>query len=169
MPEVKVDSFRQELRRNLLNSDRFKKTNGFNYRSAFYLSTAVATIMAAILIIFVLRPGIPGQIHYSLAPESGQEPLTLENGHNLKTADKNGLTNSYNNLFRNERAQPTAQLDREFVRYLAKNEFNRNSADIQPINHGELYSISQFRLDDGRRAVVYTPVSYQQRRIRIRD
>ncbi len=65
-PQVRVTEFQNNLRRSLLDSARFASTDGFNYRTAFCLSTTVAVVCAVVLIAFVFQPALSQKFHYAL-------------------------------------------------------------------------------------------------------
>ena len=69
--EVRVDSYRQSLRRSLLDSHRYRKPSDVGYRGAFYLSATAAVSCAAILLLFIIQPALPGKIHYALWSDKG--------------------------------------------------------------------------------------------------
>ena len=69
-PQVNVTSFRQSLRRELLNSSRYQRATGPNFRFAFFLSTALATMLAVIVVMLVLEPSYSTKLHYAILNDS---------------------------------------------------------------------------------------------------
>jgi hypothetical protein len=168
---VKVDGFKQSLRRSLLNSHPFRNLDRIRYRRAFFLSTSVAAVFAAILVLFIYQPVIPGRVHYALVshPDSVFQKQnygdftpgdgTLYNAradvHDYSEADRK-------DTFEHMQTMLARNIDKEFVRYLAEREYKTSPVDIEPFISGELYSVNRFRLNNGRDALVYTQVPAKQ-------
>ncbi len=167
-PDVKVDGFERELRRSLLSSHSWRDSGLTGYRGGFFLSTSLAAVFGAILIVFILQPMIPGKVHYALLSDPDA---------NLEFAGDTGLVPDARTLYGlrlgspdgraadRERAAEDVQrvfardLDLEFVRYLAEREYQRGPVTVEPVISDEVYAVSRFRLDNGRDALVYTQVS----------
>ncbi len=155
-PEVKVTFFQQDLRRSLLNSLRYSQADEINYRFAFYLSAAVISVLAAVLVLFVMQPEYPDQIHQVFTPQT--MPLALENGHQINGANGNGAQSD--DRLGDMYFQPAVsnELEQEFVRYLAERGYQLGASGITPVNQRALYSVNQYQLDNGKSVYVYTQI-----------
>ena len=156
-PKVKVDAFRRNLRRSLLDSGYYRKSRGVNYHAAFYLSTAIAAILAVVSALFVYQPDLPARVHYALI--SDRADVGQESARPLLIAD-NSTAHDINEMdIMGELSLPMiTDFDEEFVRYAAQREYNLNKVDLHPVEQDEFYAIRQFRLDNGQRVFVYTQI-----------
>ncbi len=157
-PKVQVAGFQSSLRRSLLDSHRFRSGSGINFRTAFCLSTAAAAICAVFLLVFILQPSLAWKLHYAVLPSA-------ETG--LQENDLPGRFGDQRAMFSDgdAKAAPAAlqqvaarDIDQEFVRLLAKRQYRRDHAAVEPIAVNELFSVSSYRLDNGKVAFVYTKV-----------
>ena len=159
-PDVKVKGFQKDLRQSLLDSYRFRSSSGVNYRLAFYLSTAVAAVCAVFLILLVFQPTLSWKVHYALVSDSG--PLKGNNlGYKVDYSDipsygnEEGATGSFQRLL-------DQNIDQEFVRYLAENHYHKEPTNIEPVAVNQLFSISRYKLDNGKDVFVYTRIPADQ-------
>ncbi|OQY29972.1 MAG: hypothetical protein B6244_01555 [Candidatus Cloacimonetes bacterium 4572_55] len=158
-----MNSFRRDLRRSLLTANRYREPT-FNYRIAFYLSTAAALLLVAIVAILIQQPSLAERLHYTLAPK-GEEIIPM--GDSIKTVRRessadtprkiDGAT-SREQIGQYSVDEASRKVDREFVRYLAQQEHQLGPISILPTETGGVYSVNQFRLNNGKRAVVFTQI-----------
>jgi len=159
-PDVKVKGFQKDLRQSLLDSHRFRSSSGVNYRLAFYFSTAVATVCAGFLILLVSQPTLSWKAHYALVSDSG----SLQGnklGYKVDYRDipsygaAKDVAGSYQRLLAKD-------VDQEFVRYLAENHYYKDLTNIEPVALNQLFSISRYKLDNGKDVFVYTRIPADQ-------
>ncbi len=154
-PQVNVTSFRQSLRRELLNSSRYQQAAGPNFRFAFFLSTALATMLAVVVVMLVLEPSYSTKLHYAIlndnapiAPDSYAEaPQSMID--NNPSAD---LQSQYINNVLSD-----SDVDQELVRYLAR-QMDSHPVNVRPVSNKELYAVQKYRLGNGKDVMVYTEV-----------
>ena len=156
-PEIAVPGFRQNLRRNLLNSHRFQTSALFGYRGAFYFTASLATALAVALMVFVIQPTLPGAIHQALLSEpfapSGTAPAEKSPPQPpMMIASSDAFPAAVDPL----RRFATADIDREFIRYLAERQYRMKPVNIEPIATGEVFAVNRYRLDNGKEVFVYT-------------
>jgi len=53
-------------------------------------------------------------------------------------------------------------VDQEFVRYLAENHYYKDLTNIEPVAVNQLFSISRYKLDNGKDVFVYTRIPADQ-------
>lgn len=127
----------------------------------------MAVALVTILGLFILHPSFPAQIHYTVVPDSGPQPdnpLPLGNGHGIMMADRNDDAPTHMDGASGSLVRPvsSAEIDKEFVRYLAQRELQMNPTNIQPVNQNALYSVNQYRLDNGQLVAVFTQIPKDQ-------
>lgn len=161
---MKVKGFQKDLRQSLLDSHRFRSLSGINYRLAFYFSTAVATVCAGFLILLVFQPTLSWKAHYALVSDS--DPLQGNKlGYKVDYHDVPSYGDAKN------AAGPFQQLldqdiDQGFVRYLAENHYYKDLTNIEPVAVNQLFSISRYKLDNGKDVFVYTRIPADQVKFR---
>jgi len=169
--EVKVDGFKQSLRRSLLNSHPCRDFDRIGYRRAFFLSTSAAVLFALILVLFIYQPMIPGRVRYAFLsrPDSilqNQDYRDLTPGDGTLYGAGAGVQDDSEadrkDTFEHRQTMLARNLDEEFVRYLAKREYKTSPVNVKPVAPDELYSVNRFRLNNGKDALVYTQVPIKQ-------
>lgn len=169
--EVKVDGFKQSLRRSLLNSHPFRDFDRIGYRRAFFLSTSVAAVLTVILVLFIYQPMIPERVRYAFLshPDSNLQHQDYSNftpGDGILSGAGVGVQDSSKtdrkDTFEHMQTMLARNIDKEFVRYLAEREYKTSPVNVKPVIPGELYSVNRFRLNNGKDALVYTQVPIKQ-------
>ena len=164
-PEVRVDRYRQRLRRSLLDSHRYRKSSDFGYRGAFYLSATAAVSCAAILLLFIIQPALPGKIHYALRSDRGTLLAAVDRTvpeRDVPEVDAVGQDPDVAYGSVSDNPSYRRQVDQEVVRLLAQSQLKRKNAGVKPIAPNEVYSINRFRMDNGKDVLVYTQMPVKQ-------
>lgn len=126
------------------------------------MSAGMATAFAALLVLFIAQPSLPGKVHYALlsqseiqqSDEKSSAPFAGNGEVLLASANQAAPLDVYP-----QHGSIHIEADREMVRLQAARELNREVATVEPIAPSEIYAINRFRMDDGREAVVYTQLS----------
>jgi hypothetical protein len=153
-----VNTYRQSLRRDLLNTHH-SRTFAVSYRKAFYVSLGLSSVFAVILALFILRPEIPGRVHHAF--RSDRSVLLTANNPFEKQKEQTSTyilsKNDFNTILPDGFDQLHLQdLDKIFVKLVSESRLKRTPIKIEPIAPSEIYSVNQFRLDDGNSVIVYT-------------
>jgi len=122
-------------------------------------------VFAVVLVLFITLPSLPGSIHHAL----WSDPDTrLPDPAGSLSASTDGIPQSQGEdpllAYDIDQRQQTLgrRLDQEVVRLLAESKLKRKSASITPVAPNELYSISRFRMDNGKDVLVYTRLPLKQ-------
>ena len=153
-----MNTYRQSLRRDLLNTHH-SLAFALPYRKAFYVSLGLSSVFAAILVFFILQPEIPGRVHHAF--RSDRSSLLTANNQSEKQKKQTStyiLTkNDSDTVLPDGFDQFHSQdLDKIFVKLVSESRLKRTPIKIEPIAPSEIYSVNQFRLDDGNNVTVYT-------------
>jgi hypothetical protein len=159
-PEVKVETFRQNLRQDLLNSHRYRSGTVRIYKSSLAVSFALSVLLVGVLVLFVADPSYPHLIHdaikekvasLSMEEKDGRvsplEAYNVDRVEGKQSPDKNQIGQDLEN--------PLA-VDQAFVRYWAEQTFASQPIQVQPLRDSETYTVSRFRLNNGKRIQVFT-------------
>ena len=150
--EVRVDRFRHGLRQELLDSMRRRPAGVLNYRAAFAASSMLSIVLAGLLVLFVVEPTYPLQLHYSMA--SSERPETMESGiASMAKRVVRPLERLESPAFLDE----SLEADQTFVKRWAERVFDDPAVSIEPLDRPDTFTVSRFRLDKGKKYVqVYT-------------
>ena len=159
-PNVKVEGFQKNLRQSLLDSHHFRSSSAVNYRLAFYFSTAVAMVCMVFLVLFMFQPTLPWKVHYALVSDlSFLQKYKVDYRSLLSSGASKDATGSFQRLLAQD-------IDQEFVRYLARQRYQKGLTAIEPVAVNQLFSISRYKLDNGKDVFVYTRIPAGQSEIR---
>jgi hypothetical protein len=157
-PEVEVESFRQNLRRSLLEKSADSQPGLLRYRIAFAAAGSLCLVLIGIVTLFIAEPSYALQLHDALVakdrelvPLQGAEDPTISNAAQLagtkKAGDWDDLVLLSNNQF---------EVDQNLVRNWASQSLETLQPDLEVIEGLERYTVSRFKLNNGNYVQVYT-------------
>ena len=149
-PDIKVDRFKQSLRRDLQAS--MSRARAPRWRLAFGTASATAAAFALLLVIFVLDPAVPARLHASV---TGGTPPQQANTAGTSEAAATDLQNIGLQYFLDQ-ANASAQVDQDYLkRWYAD---RARPVSVKSVEGEKLLSIRQFQLTNGERVVVITEI-----------
>jgi hypothetical protein len=164
---VKVDTFRRNLRRSLLEACEQRAAKGFGYRVALAATSSLCLVLAAVLVLFITRPAYPVQLHALLISDDAG-PGFQEESRPGPVADGRGAAEMHPGSSQDGEIQPlfvsrplleqTREADRDFVRRWVEREVSAQPVTVLPMDPVETYTVSRFMLNDGRQVKVFTRV-----------
>ena len=153
LPDIRVEEFKRELRRNLLN-EASRYSQGPNWRFGFGLACAAALVFVFTSILFVFKPELPAQLN-ALMIRDGQNrrvPVVL-------TDSPDHLSDPYDPALQELINQGlSTDSDREFVKNWYRQQYPSHPFQIDSVEDEKIYAIRRFHLKDGKKVVVYTEV-----------
>jgi hypothetical protein len=141
-PDIRVDEFQRTLRRELIASMEAGTTPRF--RLAFSLASAAAGIFAALLVLFVVKPGFPAQIHDLLLGGAGPAATAEQPAGRRDQARPHALAGT----------DAGAQVDQAFVESWYQQ--RARPVQVKSMQDERFLAIRQFELSSGERVVVFT-------------
>ena len=140
-PEVNVDSFRRNLRRDLLEAH---SAGNHRTRTALLLSLASSVVLAGVALLFVIEPTYAPQVHNLV----------------WRVDDTDGTTDRV-------MWQDPMAADRALVRCWAERTGGPKPVAVTPVDEVQAYTVSRFRLNDGKWVQVCTmlPVETMVRKV----
>ncbi len=154
LPDIKVDTFKRDLRRSLMEKATARAASG--YKFPFLMASAAAGIFGVFLVLFVLKPSFPMQLHAYLAGSS--EERRVVDPSPIVPVD-NDLTgpSSYQDPFYSKALHRNASLeqDRKFIESWYQQQFSR-PAEVRSVASEKIYAIRKFELTGGKQIIVYT-------------
>lgn len=120
---------------------------GFPYKAALAGTSILSLVLAGVLVLFVAHPSYPVQLHYAFTPESSAlRPETAKEG-----VDR----------------EDSGTLDEWLVRTWAQERFKTHPVGIETVDDTETFTVSRFKLDNGRYVQVCTrhPLEETVRRV----
>ncbi len=145
-PNIRVETFRQDLRRDLKRA--MSTPDQSRYRVAFAFAGGLAIAFAFFLVLFILRPEMPTQINSWL--EGGSENMQAENSGSavpIHSTDSNYLNQLLN-------GEATAARDEAYIEsWYAQQAL---AAQVKQIEDEKIYAVRKFRMNTGQQVVVFT-------------
>lgn len=159
-PRVQVPSFKQDLRRALIEESRRRSADSF-YKPAFYGALFTCSALATVLILLLLNPsvlnssGAPGE---KILPEGsgiaewrGAEVGGRDAGY-ASPASYDGYSDA--RIF--QAADP--KYDKAYLEQLFQDKLSTSPGPIRPTNSEKVMILREYELADGQRVWVYTEV-----------
>lgn len=159
LPDIKVDRFRQSLRRDL--QRQFSKHGSSGYKWAFVTACFLTGILASMVTAFIARPAIPANLHAILvaAPEDAREArATLVAG---EMAERRGIPLSRTRKgfeLLQDRFLPI-EADHRFLSDWYQNKYPTQPFEVKAVEDEMIYAARRFKLRGGKTIVVYTELS----------
>ncbi len=147
-PDVKLDAFKRNLRRELLSAERSTPV-----RPRLTATGAAIFALTAMLVLFVVNPGLPAGLNAMLTGASPDETATLE-----LDALANQLDEQKLQALLQDRFAP-AEADREFVRAWHEQTFPSEPMRVRSLRNEGIFAVREFLLDNGKQIKVYTQLS----------
>ena len=150
--EVRVDRFRHDLRRDLLESLHRRPAGILNYKAAFAASSMLTIVLAGLLVLFIIEPTYPLQLHHSMV--ASDRSTTANGGTGSMTG---GVVRPLERIETPAFLDGSLEADQTYVKQWAEQLFDDPAVSIEPIDRPYTYTVSRFRLDKGKKFVqVYT-------------
>ena len=151
-PEVRVDQFRHGLRRDLLESLHRRPAGILNYKAAFAASSMLTIVLAGLLVLFVVEPTYPLQLHDSMI--ASDRFAAAKDGADFRPG---GVLRPLERIETPAFLDGSLEADQTFVKEWAEQVLDDPAVSIELIDRPDTFTVSRFRLDKGKKYVqVYT-------------
>ncbi len=156
LPDIKVDRFRQNLRRDLRIQVSAGASN--NYKWAFVAACFLTGMLASLVVIFIARPAIPKNLHAALANKPATVDVPVERG---GTDSFHGIPASGppQGLVRLQDRYLPVEADHRFLSNWYQNMYPTQPFEIKAVEEEAIYAARRFKLSGGKTIVVYTELS----------
>lgn len=163
-PTIEAENFRRNLRRELLN--REASSVGQTRNSLLWpllVTSTLAVGFACVLVLFVVRPQVPAQLHTVVmgepvptVPEQNRLPSVMPSNQNPVQYVSDSKDPYLRQLLTDQRL--SVESDKAFVRDLMYQDLPEYQGDLQPVGGDSYLTLRQYRTPDGKRVMVYTPL-----------
>lgn len=159
-PKIQVPSFKQDLRRALIEESRRSSADSF-YKPAFYGALFTCSALATVLILLLLNPSVMVRSRPSgeaimpqgsgLAEWHGAEPGGRDPGYPSQAA-----YTGYSDARIFQAADP--KYDKAYLEQLFQDKLATSPGPIRPTHSEKVMILREYELADGQRVWVYTEV-----------
>ena len=152
-PDIRVERFKQELRRRL-----FETAPGFYtapLKVAFSLTVFTAACLAVLVALFVARPSVPAKLNSFFR----QQEMAAPRGIALNEPNPTGtdMDSPYlREMLRGEIVP--AESDLAFAKDWYSQKYPGRPIQVKALEKETFYAVREFEIEDGRRIVVYTQI-----------
>ncbi len=157
-PDIQVPIFQQNLRRNLLT--KAVAVNPGPSSLGFGLATFCAGLFGAMVILFVVQPEVPNQLHKMIAGETIVAPPVNPAPRYAQTPQANAIPVSNNNLLADKRLSRDA--DRAFLSNWIRKESPQGISRVKSMTSEGVISFRRFLDEAGNEVVVYTNLNKEE-------
>lgn len=155
---MKVESFRRDLRRSLLDYGAASGQGLVRYRIAFTAAGSLCLVLTAVVALFIADPSFAEQIHNAFIGDtfSVGEPEDARTGANRVAQTKSPASRpaQYDDLQPFLRDQ--FELDQNLVRTWVSQSAGLSQEDLKAVDNLERFTVSRFKLNNGRWVQIYT-------------
>ena len=153
LPDIRVDKFKQELRRDLMNAASREAQSG-SWRFAFGFALFAAVVFVFTTFLFVFKPEVPARLNAWMIHENTpvQDARVAADAPNLTVDPNSAVVQELLNQ------GLSTDADREFVKTWYREQYPSHPFQVESVEDEKIYAIRRFNLKGGKKVVVYTEV-----------
>ena len=161
LPDIEVDRFRQDLRRDLLRAQSVPTRSSYGF--AFAAMSGAAMMLALVVAVFILQPRYPARLHAMLGGTTPAQVTAPASGEQLVSAN---LDTPY---LRELLSGGTAskEMDQALIESWYREQLPGEGIQVKALEEEKIYALRQFQLSSGKRIVVYTELGNQPQERRV--